>query len=440
MSYGEAPAHLNNLYAEIKGLHQQLAQALGQQAAQDSEIDRLKGLIREQQGELDLMTQKLHESTVELKAEQERQRQKVLEQKQQKEHKEWKESKQVLKDELAKRQSELENNTVHRDNISDYAHYQPHGRNYYPSNDRRRNQYENNNQGNRRQRVPYNGEQFAGQMGYPDHGQNNSREYFNPRGRQPYHQRNRDGNFGDIPQRHHRRVNNRGQPFTHRNRHVPVKEPKLSKYDGSIPWRVYEVKLLHLAQRYQWDDDTKISKLVEALEGRALKFFSNLPINVQGNFEAVRKKMNNRFLPKEPAITVQKQLQTIRQNVDERLEEWAEHCQQCAYDAWGNISPEVAELAAVEAFLGGVLETEAAISIMEKDPQTVDEALEMLQKAVHGRKSLGCRFGPTQQDFSQKFESELKDLWSSVVETQKEIAKILELLSHHERDSIYQIK
>ena len=150
--------------------------------------------------------------------------------------------------------------------------------------------------------------------------------------------------------------------------------------------------------------------------------------------------MNNRFLPKEPAITVRKQLLTIRQNVDERLEEWAEHCQQCAYDAWGNISPEVAELAAVEAFLGGVLDTEAAISIMEKDRQTVDEALEMLQKAVHGHKSLGCRLGPTQQDFSQKFESELKDLWSSVVETQKEIVKILELLSHQERNSIYQIK
>ena len=66
----------------------------------------------------------------------------------------------------------------------------------------------------------------------------------------------------------------------------------------------YEVKLLHLAQRYQWNDDTKLSKLVEALEGRALIFFSNLPINVQGSFEAVWKKMNNLFLPKEPPITV----------------------------------------------------------------------------------------------------------------------------------------
>ena len=123
-----------------------------------------------------------------------------------------------------------------------------------------------------------------------------------------------------------------------------------------------------MAQRYQWDDDTKLTKLVEALEDRALTFFSNLPNNVQGNFEIVQKKMNNQFLPKEPAITARKQLQIIRQKVEERLEEWAGRCQQCAYNAWGMISPEVAELAAVEAFLGGVQETEAAFSVMEKDP------------------------------------------------------------------------
>ena len=65
------------------------------------------------------------------------------------------------------------------------------------------------------------------------------------------------------------------------------------------------------------------------------------------------------------AITVQKQLQTMRQKVEERLEEWAEHCQQCAYDAWGKISPEVTELTAVEAFLRGVLEIEAAFSVIK---------------------------------------------------------------------------
>ena len=127
------------------------------------------------------------------------------------------------------------------------------------------------------------------------------------------------------------------------------------------------------------------------------------------------------------------------------------------------MSAEVAELAAVEAFLGGVHETEAAVSVMQNDPHTVDEALELLKRSVHHRKALQCKFrntqrtartvsfvpnhlaadvqtarivsNPPQQDFSQKYESELKDLWSLVAETQKDIVKILELLNQQERDS-----
>ena len=123
------------------------------------------------------------------------------------------------------------------------------------------------------------------------------------------------------------------------------------------------------------------------------------------------------------------------------------------------MSEDVAELAAVEAFLGGVLDTEAAFPVMQKDPHTLDEALELLKKAVHNRKSLNCRLRNTQhtvrtvsfapdpvreiqttgvisssvpqesQGSNQKFELELKDLRSSVTETQGQIAKILKLLT-----------
>ena len=95
--------------------------------------------------------------------------------------------------------------------------------------------------------------------------------------------------------------------------------------------------------------------------------------------------------------------------------------------------------------------------MLEKDPQTVDEALEFLMKAVHSRKSLCCKFrntqrkvrtvstapdpvtaevkttsirsSPAQQDSIQKFGAEIRGLWSSLAETRKQLAKIVELLS-----------
>ena len=93
---------------------------------------------------------------------------------------------------------------------------------------------------------------------------------------------------------------------------------------------------------------------------------------------------------------------------------------------------------------------------LEKDPQTVDEALEFLKKAVHSCKALCCKFHntqrkvrtvsmapdpmtaeikttgatiTTQQDSIQKFGAELQGLWSLLAETRKQLAKIVELLS-----------
>ena len=129
----------------------------------------------------------------------------------------------------------------------------------------------------------------------------------------------------------------------HPQDNVARRDPKLSRYSGNIPWRAYEVKLSLMVQKYQWDEETKLAKLVKALEDKALTFFSSLSEDVRNNYALVQKKMNSHFEPQEPPNTVHKQLQTLHQEVDESMEEWAERCQRFAYDARGNISIDVAE-------------------------------------------------------------------------------------------------
>ena len=239
--------------------------------------------------------------------------------------------------------------------------------------------------------------------------------------------------------------------------------PKLSKYSGSIPWRAYEVKLALMAQKYQWDDETKLAKLVEALEDKALTFFSSLGEDVRNNYAIVRKKMNSRFEPREPPNTVRKQLQALHQEAEETIEEWAERCQRFAYDAWGDMSIEVAELAAVETFCTGAIDSEAVLPVLEKDPRTLDDALEMLKRSVHNRRSLNTRsrgFQKTARTVSfaadslsavdirtagvvnsspdptgviQKVETDMKDLKTAMVETQAQMSKRMELFAQRSR-------
>ena len=268
-----------NSYVELKALHQQLIQALEQQAVKDSEINRLNNLVWKQQGELDSVTQSFEKREKELKREQEQiniKRQRDWEQGRKRELAEWverqrawKEREQTLNDELEKRQSEWGNEqylkqegtkggesnsdqdsqisrsedsfvssrqhgnkAVPGNNMREYIHgnaYQHQRRNYYYHR-KKRAHYENNGQGNgvsnTGQRIANNFEQSTRPMEYVDQAQNNrwnnQGRYLNPRGRQPY-PRNRGDNLGGQV-----RVNNC-------NQYIPAREPKLSKYDGSIP-------------------------------------------------------------------------------------------------------------------------------------------------------------------------------------------------------------
>ena len=71
-----------------------------------------------------------------------------------------------------------------------------------------------------------------------------------------------------------------------------TRDPKLSKYDGKVPWRGYEVKLDHIARKYNWDNATKLAKLVEALEDKALTFYSSLPGLTWESYPLVKAKFN----------------------------------------------------------------------------------------------------------------------------------------------------
>lgn len=81
-----------------------------------------------------------------------------------------------------------------------------------------------------------------------------------------------------------------------------------------------------MAQQYQWTEDEKLSKFVEALQDKALQFYRNLPEEVWDDYELVSKKFHARFWPQEPSQTVRSQLKVLKQQPDETLEEYAEKC------------------------------------------------------------------------------------------------------------------
>jgi uncharacterized protein (DUF1697 family) len=166
------------------------------------------------------------------------------------------------------------------------------------------------------------------------------------------------------------------------------RDPKLTEYTGKVPWRAYETQLNVIADRYAWNSEEKLDKLVQALKEQALIFYSSQPTSVRHSYRRLSEKLNSRFGPKEPPRTAKREMNKIEQLPEEKLEEFAERVQRAANDAWGDYSDDVATMVALDTFLTKCEDRECARVVMDKEPEDMDEALRFMRKAISDKKVL----------------------------------------------------
>ena len=80
---------------------------------------------------------------------------------------------------------------------------------------------------------------------------------------------------------HHRERHQRGHTKT-------LPHSKLPFYDGKEKWHAFEAKFERAAQRYQWDEEEQLDRLVELLTGKALEFYSKQPPRTQNDYNSLR--------------------------------------------------------------------------------------------------------------------------------------------------------
>ncbi|CAG2207159.1 unnamed protein product [Mytilus edulis] len=238
--------------------------------------------------------------------------------------------------------------------------------------------------------------------------------------------------------------------------------PKMSTYDGRSDWRPYLVQSNHIANRYNWTNQDRLDKLIECLRDRALKFFTTMPKSVQEGYQAVCKKMEDRFGRKDLPHVIRRQLQDLRQLPEEPLDEYAERTQDLATDGFPGTPDDFIQIVATDAFLKGCMDKKAALTAMDKDPDSLDKALKYVKSAVTNQKViLGnkkpevkrvtfhetetdvydshgdhestsvralYRKGASDTDVISRFESRLKKTEEDVQDTKSSIKQILDIL------------
>ena len=107
----------------------------------------------------------------------------------------------------------------------------------------------------------------------------------------------------------------------------------------------------------------------------ALVYCSYLPTEVKESYRQLCDKLNLRFGQKDTPHTSQTNLFILKQKDDESLEVWASHCMSTSMDTWQDESEAVAQTQVSNIFLHGAKDAEASLSVMGREPATMDDAI-----------------------------------------------------------------
>ena len=175
-----------------------------------------------------------------------------------------------------------------------------------------------------------------------------------------------------------------------RRRHRSPPLPKPQVFAGKKgEWNGFIFQFRKTARYFGWSQQEKGDRLLASLRGKAVDFIMSKPREVQDNYQALKDALEVRFGKMEHPTSARRQLGYLRQEEGETLEDYADKVLTKVSEAYPGIDDEMEQDLAKEAFLRGCHHRSAAYAAAEKDPVTLQEALEEVQNSAVNLKAFG---------------------------------------------------
>ena len=173
----------------------------------------------------------------------------------------------------------------------------------------------------------------------------------------------------------------------------------MSTFDGTgkPSWESFIYQFERTANRRNWRNKRKTGRLIDCSKDIALEYARK--VNKDDDYDSLRKKMKRRFSKKPEPVTARRQLQYVRQQEHESLEDFAHKVYVLALDGYEKCDDDAIEDIATEAFLRGCKEKEAAIKAMEKNPVTLSKAIKFVKTSLANQKAI---FGSAKTSLAQR--------------------------------------
>ena len=152
---------------------------------------------------------------------------------------------------------------------------------------------------------------------------------------------------------------------------------KLPSFDGKEDWKVWVSRFEAIAERRQWDDDTKLDNFLPKLQARAGDFvFTQLPKQTLECYSELVKKLNSTFRVVETKRTFAAKFSQQVQRPNETVEEYAADLKRLYSKAQQSRDARTRKEDLVRRFLNGLRDNDARFEIeYNKEPEDRDKAV-----------------------------------------------------------------
>lgn len=154
---------------------------------------------------------------------------------------------------------------------------------------------------------------------------------------------------------------------------------KLPTFSGtsSDSWKVWYARFTTVANLYSWDEKTRLSELIQRLQGTAAEFvFDEIPADRLTSFDHLVSELDSRFKCVETNKTYRVQFGKRVQRYNETAEEYSAELKRLYDKAYPGRNPEMRRQLLLQQFLNGLRDKEAKFAVeYYKEPISIEDAV-----------------------------------------------------------------
>lgn len=175
-----------------------------------------------------------------------------------------------------------------------------------------------------------------------------------------------------------------------RQRHYDIPLPRQLIFDGKMSWDSFIKPFHSTAVTCRWTEDDKLFRLTSSLRGDAAEYvFNQLSQVSTESYDALKHALESRFKERRTSASYLNELEMRKLTQREKLLEYAADIKRLVIKGYPTADARTRETISVRHFLKGMSDQQLAVAVGMKDPQTIDDAREMVETYNSLREDVG---------------------------------------------------